>query len=171
MHVAASIGYRVKISQHAVLKRTPIYRGRQIQIDDGVWSGRNIKLIIWDHVHISFDVKFLGHGEVELKPFSGLSPGVLVMTSTDDFSGEHLTGPTVKDKLVKLDSRRIMIGRHVVVGARSVILPGVTIGDYAAIGAMSLVRRDVPAGEIWGGNPLRFIRKRNGERLKELENA
>lgn len=40
---------------------------------------------------------------------------------------------------------------NVFVGTKSVIMPGVTIGKNSIIGACSLVNKDVPAGEIWGG--------------------
>ena len=47
----------------------------------------------------------------------------------------------------------VKIGKRVFVGARSVILPGVTIGDDAVVGAGSVVRRDVPENTIVAGNP------------------
>ena len=50
------------------------------------------------------------------------------------------------------------------IGAHSIILKGVTIGEKSVIGAGSLVTGNVPANEIWAGNPARFIRKiGNGE--------
>lgn len=45
------------------------------------------------------------------------------------------------------------------IGAGSVILPGLTIGENAFIAAGSVVTKDVPAGELWMGNPARFYRK------------
>lgn len=45
------------------------------------------------------------------------------------------------------------------VGAHTIILKGVTIGEGSIIGAGSVVTKSVPDGEIWGGNPARFIRK------------
>jgi len=50
-------------------------------------------------------------------------------------------------------ARPIRIGRHVVVGAKAIILKGVTIGDAALIEAGAVVPRDVPAGHIARGNP------------------
>lgn len=41
----------------------------------------------------------------------------------------------------------------------TLIVNAVNIGDGAVIGAGSIVNRDIPAGEIWAGNPARFIRK------------
>ena len=45
------------------------------------------------------------------------------------------------------------------VGAGSTILCGITIGENAMIGAGSVVTKDVPAGELWFGNPAKFVRK------------
>lgn len=45
------------------------------------------------------------------------------------------------------------------IGANSTILPGITIGKGSLIGAGSVVVKDVPDGELWLGNPARFIRK------------
>ena len=45
------------------------------------------------------------------------------------------------------------------IGAGSVILPGLTIGAGAMIGAGSVVTKDVPPGELWLGNPAKFVRK------------
>jgi acetyltransferase-like isoleucine patch superfamily enzyme len=53
----------------------------------------------------------------------------------------------------------VIIGNDVFIGANSIILKGVKIGDRAIIGAGSVVTKDIPNDEIWAGNPARFIRK------------
>lgn len=55
---------------------------------------------------------------------------------------------------------KVKIGNAVFVGASSIICNQCTIGDNAIIGAGSVVTKDIPSGEIWGGNPARFIKKR-----------
>lgn len=45
------------------------------------------------------------------------------------------------------------------IGANATIICGITIGEGAVIGAGSVVTKDVPAGEIWVGNPAKFLRK------------
>ena len=53
----------------------------------------------------------------------------------------------------------IHIGNNVWIGANSVVLPGVTIGDHTVIGAGSIVTRDIPANVVAVGNPCRVMRE------------
>nr|WP_216633902.1 acyltransferase [Paenibacillus alvei] len=52
----------------------------------------------------------------------------------------------------------VRIGSHVMIGANSTILPGVTIGDHAVVAAGTVVYKDVLPGQMVGGNPMRVIR-------------
>lgn len=52
----------------------------------------------------------------------------------------------------------IIIGNDVFIGAMSIITKGVNIGDKAIIACGSVVTKDIPAGEVWGGNPAKKIR-------------
>jgi hypothetical protein len=61
-------------------------------------------------------------------------------------------------------ARPVRIGRGVFVGARAIILKGVTIGDRAVIGAGAVVTKDVPAGQVAAGNPARVIEPRPDSR-------
>lgn len=54
---------------------------------------------------------------------------------------------------------KTIIKRGASVGAGSTLLCGITIGENAMIGAGSVVTKDVPAGELWVGNPAKFLRK------------
>lgn len=56
-------------------------------------------------------------------------------------------------------SKAVCIGDDVFIGAHSLILKGVTIGNRSIIGAGSVVASNVPAGEVWAGNPAKFIKK------------
>lgn len=51
------------------------------------------------------------------------------------------------------------IGKRASVGSGATILCGIEIGDGAMVGAGSVVTKNVPAGELWAGNPARFLRK------------
>lgn len=65
--------------------------------------------------------------------------------------------PRSKNKDWKLLKTRVCKGATI--GAGSVILPGITIGEGAFVAAGSVVTKDVPPGELWLGNPARFYRK------------
>lgn len=58
-----------------------------------------------------------------------------------------------------LESTPVHIGNNVWIGANTVILRGVTIGDGAVIAAGAVVNHDVPAHEIWGGIPAKKLKK------------
>jgi acetyltransferase-like isoleucine patch superfamily enzyme len=58
-----------------------------------------------------------------------------------------------------IKTKPVRICKDAFIGAHSIILKGVTIGDGAVIGAGCVVTKNVPAGEIWAGNPAKFIKK------------
>ncbi len=68
---------------------------------------------------------------------------------------------------------RTTICKGASVGAGATLLPGITIGEKSLIGAGAVVTKDVPAGEIWAGNPARFIRYidniKTDDMLKDIE--
>jgi len=55
---------------------------------------------------------------------------------------------------------KIIIKKNAYLGCNTIICKPVTIGEDAVVGAGSIVTKDIPAGEVWAGNPARFIRKR-----------
>lgn len=57
---------------------------------------------------------------------------------------------------------KTIIKKDASIGANATIICGHTIGENAMIGAGSVVTKDVPSGELWVGNPARFIRKIEG---------
>ncbi|WP_052483711.1 DapH/DapD/GlmU-related protein [Flavobacterium sp. MEB061] len=63
-----------------------------------------------------------------------------------------------KDDNASVLTNPIVIGDNVFVGANTIILKGVSIGDRSIIGAGSVVTKNVPADQIWAGNPAKFIR-------------
>lgn len=76
----------------------------------------------------------------------------------DVFIGPNVTftnDRTPRSKRYPAEFQRTRIERGASIGANATILGGVTIGAGALIGAGSVVTRDVPAGELWVGNPAR----------------
>ena len=66
-------------------------------------------------------------------------------------------------------STELTIGDNVFIGESSIILPQCkSIGEHSIIGAGSVVTKDIPADEVWAGNPARKIRSRKFEGRKDI---
>jgi acetyltransferase-like isoleucine patch superfamily enzyme len=60
---------------------------------------------------------------------------------------------------IRVKTAPITIGHRSFIGGHCTILKGVVIGEEAVVGAGSVVSRSIPSGEIWAGNPARFLKK------------
>lgn len=164
------LGENVQISSMAsIYGASRISIGSYCRIDDfcvlsagtgGICLGRN--------VHIAAMCTLIGRGRIELKEFSGISSRVSIYSSNDDYSGNFLTGPTVPNTYTNIDHRDTVLNRHVIIGSGTVILPGVNIGEGTAVGALSLVAKDLKPFSIYAGVPIKWIKSRN-RRLLDLE--
>lgn len=99
-------------------------------------------------VFMNFNCVILDVVEVEIGDMTQIGPGVQILTA------DHPRDPALRAQGLEF-GRPIRIGRNVWIGAGALIMPGVTIGDDALIGAGSVVTRDVPAGVTVVGNPAR----------------
>lgn len=97
--------------------------------------------------------------------FSGLAYHVLVFSQSDDYSGNSLTNPTVPDSYKREKKARVSLGRHVIVGASSVVMPGVEIAEGCSVGAMALVNKSTSPWGIYVGNPARRVKERSKDLL------
>lgn len=162
------IGKNVRISDKAsIYNLEKIEIGDNSRIDDFcVISG---KVIIGKNVHIApFCLVAGGEKGISMDDFSGLAYKVQVFTQSDDYSGKTLTNPTIPSKY-KLEAKRaIHLGRHVIVGAGTIIFPGVRIEEGCSVGAMSLVNKSTQPWGIYVGNPARRLKDRKND-LLELE--
>jgi galactoside O-acetyltransferase len=157
------LGARVKLSRHAVLHGAErIEIGDDTRIDDFcVLSAGEGGIELGAHVHLAVMVTLVGSARIHVGDFAGLSARTSVLSATDDFSGEWLTGPTVPMHLRRVAAAPVSIGRHVVVGAGCVILPGTRIGDGAALGAMSLAKGELAGLRLHAGVPARNLKPRS----------
>ncbi len=72
----------------------------------------------------------------------------------------HPIAPEYREKVAQFNIP-IHIGRNVWIGAHTVVLPGITIGDNTVIGAGSVVTKDIPSNVVAVGNPCRVLREIN----------
>ena len=163
------LGESVKISDKA-----SIYNPENIEIGDNsriddfcLLSG---KLIIGKNVHIA-PMCLVAGGEkgIIFSDFSGLAYKVQVFAQSDDYSGLTLTNPTIPATYKKEYKKEVFIGKHVIIGAGSMVFPGVNIAEGCSVGAMTLVNKSTKEWGIYVGNPAKRIKDRKKDLLK-LEN-
>ena len=155
----ASLGKGVLISRKAVLYGTErIAIGDHSRIDDFcVLSAGEGGIRIGRYVHVAVFCSLIGKGEIVLSDYAGLSSRVTIYSSSDDFSGKFMTNPTVPAEFTNVRHAPVTLGRHVIVGAAAVILPGAQLGEGAAVGAQALVRGVLGPFAIYAGVPARRV--------------
>jgi len=164
------LGRDVKISSKASIHDARcIEIGDRTRIDDFcLISGR---VVLGRNVHIAVFCNLAGGTEgVELDDFAGLAYGCHVFSQSDDYSGASMTNPTVPARFKRETKARVHIGRHCIVGTQSVVMPGVSLAEGCAVGAMSLVLKSTQPWSIYTGIPPRKVGARRQD-LLQLEQA
>ncbi len=162
------IGKNVKISDKA-----SIYNSEQISIDDNsriddfcVVSG---KVKIGKNVHITPMCLIAGGVKgITFQDFTTIAYGVQIFTQSDDYSGETMTNSTVPKKYKNEYKKKVIVKKYSIVGAGSIIMPGVILNKGTSIGAKSLVLKDTKPWSIYVGNSAKKIKNRKKD-LLELE--
>lgn len=117
---------------------------------------RGAELVIGDSLGIS-QAAIICHQKITIGDHVKIGGGVCIYDT--DF---HSLDPTIrrsKADMLHKAKKSVTIESNVFIGAHSLILKGVTIGENAIIGAGSVVTKSIPANQIWGGNPARFIKQ------------
>lgn len=130
-----------------VLKKIGCHVGKDIFVGDNVRidSGHSELIYIGDHAHITGGCRLLCHQRNLRHYYKG-------------------------DDAAKLPYKlgEIHIGKGVMIGMESLIMPGVTIGDGAIIGAYSLVTKDIPAWTIATGRPAKVVKEIPKREITEI---
>lgn len=111
--------------------------GRHVHFGKGVYANFNLTLVDDTHIYVGDHVMF--------------GPNVTVAAAT------HPVLPRLRERAIQYNLP-VRIGNNVWIGANSVLLPGVTIGDNTVIGAGSLVTKDIPANVVAVGSPCKVMR-------------
>lgn len=126
--------------------------GKYIIIDDYVLIYAKEKIKLGNHVHIASFASISGGGEFIMEDFSAISSGCRIVTGTDDFKDGGFGNSTIINEFRNVKIDKIYIGKFCVIGGNSVVLPGVTIGEGASVGAGSIVTKDLEPWGIYVGN-------------------
>ena len=119
--------------------------GKKVHFGNGVYANFNLTMVDDCDIFVGNNVMF--------------GPNVTVS------AGTHPIHPELRSKQAQYNIP-IHIGNNVWIGANSVILPGVNIGDNSVIGAGSIVTKDIPSNVIAVGNPCRVLREINENDMK-----
>lgn len=171
----AHIGFKSLGTQNVMISRKAciygaenISIGNNVRIDDFCILSGNI--IIGNHVHLAAYVSlFAGSSGIILKDFVGISSRTAVYAESDDYTGIALTNPTIPKKYRNIIVGKVIFEKHSLVGTGCTVLPNVTVGEGASIGAMSLINKSIEPWTISIGIPCKVVRYRSHDLLK-LEN-
>ena len=135
--------------------------GKNVIIDDFAFIYAKGKIKLGNYVHIGIYASITGGDELIVGDFCAISQGVRILTATDDFKDWGFGNSTIDNQFRNVKSLPINIGNFSIIGANSVILPGVTIGEGAMVGANSTITKNLEPWGVYVGN------KRVGERNKK----
>jgi acetyltransferase-like isoleucine patch superfamily enzyme len=153
-----AIAHMIKVQNYynythvAQLRRATLGRGVAISPTASFANAHN--LVIGDHVHIGANCTlWAGHGTARILvgEHALFAPGVMITAANYRFND----GAPVSRQL--MNEADVVIGRDVWLGYGCVVLPGVTVGDGAILGAGTVVREDVPPRAIVAGNPAAVV--------------
>lgn len=165
----AHIGENVLIKKNTSLYFTEnISIGSNVRIDDNVIivaSNSKCPVVIGNYVHVASNCYLAGSDGIELTEFNTLAPGVGIFSGTDDYTGKKMTNPMVGQKYIGGKSGKVILHKHVIIGANSVILPGVTIKEGTSVGALSKVTKSLVSWGVYCGDPLKKLKDRSKDLL------
>lgn len=115
----------------------------------GVRIGKNVHIASFCHLNV-------GGGSLTIEDGAVCSSGVRIITGSNVPAPGRSCSSVAPGNVIERDA--VHVGRNAALFAGCTILPGVTVGENAVVGASSLVTKSVPPGEVWAGVPARFLR-------------
>lgn len=165
----AHVGENVLLSDKASYYNCKnIHLGSNVRIDDFcIISSGEFGIRFEGYNHVACYVSLIGKNLIQLKEFTCVSSKSAIYSSTDDYSGSALIGPTVPEEYRNVISGDVILEKHVIIGAGSVILPNVTLGEGVAVGALSLITKDCEEWSMYIGIPAKKIKDREKTLLQK----
>ncbi len=161
-------GENVKISSRAVFYSPEnIIIGNNVRIDDFAFISGSGGINIGNYVHIAAYSALFGKYGIDIGDYVNISSRVSIYSTSDDYSGEYMTGPLVGQEYINDIGQKILIENHAIIGTGSVLLPGAILHQGVAVGAMSLVKEELESYKIYAGIPTEYIKDRKKEMLNK----
>ena len=114
------------------------------------------KLIIGNNVGMS-QASIICHHSITIGDNVKIGGGVKIY-DTNFHSLDPIVRRNHEQDMANKKKEPVIIEHDVFIGAGSIILPGVTIGANSVVGAGSVVTKNIPSNQIWGGNPAKLLR-------------
>lgn len=168
----AAVGDDVRIHPSCVLVgcgRMSI--GSHVRIDPFCIITIGTRLTIGDHVHVAGHATLAGAGAIALGDHANVSHGAKLLSSSDLFAAGGIAGPLIPDAYRRVDHAAVTVGRHAIVGAGAVLLPGALLAEGAALGALSMLKRETQPWTVNAGVPARAVGRRDREGVLDMERA
>lgn len=160
-------GQNLKISRKAsIYSPEKMSIGNNVRIDD--FCLLNGKIELENNAHITGFTALHGEHKIIMKSFSSIASHGNIYSSSDDYLGNYMTNATVPDNYRNSNRKTVTIGKHAIIGASCVLLPGGNVGEGTSVGAMSLINKPLPPWTVCAGIPAKPIKERNN-RILELE--
>ena len=138
-------------ARHVLLVEGLGHAGRGATIRPPFHCDYGYNIHLGEGAFLNFGCIVLDVVPVRIGEATQIGPGVQILTA------DHPRDPAQRGQMLEF-GRSVTIGRNVWIGGAALILPGITIGDDAIIGAGSVVTRDVPGRATVAGNPARLLR-------------
>ncbi len=124
------------------------------------------KISIGDYVHIQPNCQLYGQGGgITIDTGTIFSTEICIFARNHHYNSDDLQYIPYDQRFVE---RHVHVGKYVWVGARAMIMAGVTVGDGAVIAAGAVVTKDVPSCAVVAGNPAKIIKERNKDVFMKL---
>ncbi|WP_154181097.1 sugar O-acetyltransferase [Vibrio furnissii] len=146
--------------RQTILRRFFAEMGEDCYIEPPLHANWGRHTHLGHHVYANFNLTLVDDTDIYIGDYVMFGPNVTLATAG------HPVAPEYREKVAQFNIP-IHIGRNVWIGANSVVLPGVTIGENSVIGAGSVVTKDIPSNVVAVGNPCRVVREIN-ERDREF---
>jgi galactoside O-acetyltransferase len=163
-----SMGHDVMIHERVTLVGIEnISIGSHVRIDPEVILLATGPLTIGCYTHIAAGAFIAARAGFEMKNFANIAHGARIYTINDDYSGEHLMGPTIPAELLHLSRGAVLMQEHAVIGAGAIVLPGVTLAEGSVVGALSLIGRSTQPWTMYVGVPAKPLKERRRDVIRK----
>lgn len=135
-----------------IMPRARIDSFVKIEGGEGVVIGRYVHIASFAHIGI-------GGGMTLIKDFAAVASGAKIISGSNQLDALSMSA-VAPGGLMNIEKKQTVLERYSVALVNSVVLPGVTLHEGAVLAAGGVATKDIPAWEVWGGVPARFMFKR-----------